>query len=206
MPARGEKSFRGGASDAGTPGSPGKTSPSGAPGKTCDCSPTTRVCNWLNFSSHGQDAVPAHAVIYRQPARRRDALRVRNGASFKQPPQLHTLPLTFAQQGNHIRHGVDPSDQKFAGDVDIGTVAQRPRHDRLDHSEDVLEPVIELVIVHVHAIATTGWLLTASAMVLMVETGKVGLHRRVGWFAAGYAALVIVIAPWSELSWQALNL
>ncbi len=61
-------------------------------------------------------------------------------------------------------------------------------------------------IVHVHAIATTGWLLTASALVLMVETGNVGLHRRVGWFAAGYAALVIVIAPWSELSWQALNL
>ena len=61
-------------------------------------------------------------------------------------------------------------------------------------------------IVHIHAIATTLWLLTATALVLMVETGNVGLHRRVGWFAAGYAALVIVIAPWSELSWQALNL
>jgi hypothetical protein len=61
-------------------------------------------------------------------------------------------------------------------------------------------------IVHVHAVATTGWLLTATALVLMVETGNVGFHRRVGWFAAGYAALVIVIAPWSELSWQALNL
>jgi hypothetical protein len=61
-------------------------------------------------------------------------------------------------------------------------------------------------IVHVHAIATTIWLLTATALVLMVETGNVGFHRRVGWFAAGYAALVVVIAPWSELSWQALNL
>jgi hypothetical protein len=61
-------------------------------------------------------------------------------------------------------------------------------------------------IVHVHAIATTLWLLTATALVLLVETGNVGLHRRIGWFAAGYAALVIVIAPWSELSWQALNL
>jgi hypothetical protein len=61
-------------------------------------------------------------------------------------------------------------------------------------------------IVHVHAIATTLWLLTATALVLMVETGNVRLHRRLGWFAAGYAALVIVIAPWSELSWQALNL
>jgi hypothetical protein len=61
-------------------------------------------------------------------------------------------------------------------------------------------------IVHVHAIATTLWLLTATALVLLVETGKGGLHRRLGWFAAGYAALVLVIAPWSELSWQALNL
>ena len=50
-------------------------------------------------------------------------------------------------------------------------------------------------IVHVHAIATTLWLLTATALVLMVETGNVRLHRRFGWFAAGYAALVVVIAP-----------
>src|ERR1700734_3211836 len=61
-------------------------------------------------------------------------------------------------------------------------------------------------IVHVHAIATTLWLLTATALVLMGETGNVRLHRRFGWFAAGYAALIVVIAPWSELSWQALNL
>ena len=61
-------------------------------------------------------------------------------------------------------------------------------------------------IVHVHAIATTLWLLTATALVLLVETGNAALHRRLGWYAAGYAALVLVIAPWSELSWQALNL
>jgi hypothetical protein len=61
-------------------------------------------------------------------------------------------------------------------------------------------------IVHVHAIATTLWLLTATALVLLVETGNVALHRRLGWFAAGYAGLVLIIAPWSELSWQALNL
>ncbi len=61
-------------------------------------------------------------------------------------------------------------------------------------------------IVHVHAIATTGWLLLATALVLLVETGNVRLHRRLGWFAAGYAGLVAVIAPLSELSWQALNL
>lgn len=62
------------------------------------------------------------------------------------------------------------------------------------------------IIVHVHAVATTIWLGTATALVLMVETGNVRFHRRFGWFAAGYAALILVIAPWSELSWQALNL
>jgi hypothetical protein len=61
-------------------------------------------------------------------------------------------------------------------------------------------------IVHVHAIATTLWLLTATALVLMVETSNVRFHRRFGWFGAGYATLIVVIAPWSELSWQALNL
>ncbi len=61
-------------------------------------------------------------------------------------------------------------------------------------------------IVHVHAIVTTLWLLTATALVLMVETGNVRWHRRFGWYAAGYAALVVVIAPYAELSWQALNL
>jgi hypothetical protein len=67
------------------------------------------------------------------------------------------------------------------------------------------QPPVPL-IVHVHAVATTLWLLTATALVLMVETGNVRLHRRLGWFAAGYAVVVMVIAPWSELSWQALNL
>ncbi len=60
-------------------------------------------------------------------------------------------------------------------------------------------------IVHIHAVATTLWLLTATALVLLVETGNVGLHRRLGWFAAGYAALVMIVAPWSELNWQSLN-
>jgi len=40
---------------------------------------------------------------------------------------------------------VDAPDQQFAGDIDIGTMAQRARHDRLDHREDVLDPMIEFV-------------------------------------------------------------
>jgi len=61
-------------------------------------------------------------------------------------------------------------------------------------------------IVHFHAVATTLWLLLVTVLVLLVEAGNVKLHRLLGWFAAGFAAIVVVIAPWSELSWQALNL
>jgi hypothetical protein len=50
-------------------------------------------------------------------------------------------------------------------------------------------------IVHVHAIATTLWLLIATALVLLVEAGNVHLHRRFGWFAAGYAALICCDRP-----------
>ena len=61
-------------------------------------------------------------------------------------------------------------------------------------------------IVHVHAIATTLWLLVVTALILMVETGNVKIHRTFGWFVVGYAPVVVFIAVWAELSWQALNL
>ena len=61
-------------------------------------------------------------------------------------------------------------------------------------------------IVHFHAVATTLWLLLVTVLVLLVEVGNVKLHRLLGWFAAGFAVIVVVIAPLSELSWQALNL
>ncbi|HEX3891374.1 MAG TPA: hypothetical protein VHW46_02280 [Terracidiphilus sp.] len=61
-------------------------------------------------------------------------------------------------------------------------------------------------IVHFHAVATTLWLLLVTALVFLVEAGNVKLHRLLGWFVAGFAVIVVVIAPVSELSWQALNL
>jgi hypothetical protein len=61
-------------------------------------------------------------------------------------------------------------------------------------------------IVHIHAIATTLWLLIGTALILMIETGNVRFHRRFGWFAACYAALILVIAPCAQVSWQAVNL
>lgn len=61
-------------------------------------------------------------------------------------------------------------------------------------------------IVHVHAIFTTIWLLVLTIQVLLVEVDNVKLHRKFGWFAAGWATLLVFIAAWGELSWEATNL
>src|SRR5712671_1339021 len=74
-----------------------------------------------------------------------DALGMRDRARFKQPLQLDALPLALAEQRHDIGHGMDAADQELACNIDVGAVAQRSRHDRLDHREDVLDPVIEFV-------------------------------------------------------------
>jgi len=61
-------------------------------------------------------------------------------------------------------------------------------------------------VVHVHAALTTIWLLILTTQVLLVELDNVKLHRKLGWFAAGWAVLLIFFAAWGELSWEATNL
>lgn len=61
-------------------------------------------------------------------------------------------------------------------------------------------------IVHIHAVVATLWLLIVTALVLLVEVNNVKLHRQLGWFAAGFAFLIVVLAPWAQLSWQVVNL
>ena len=75
----------------------------------------------------------------------RDTIGVRNRARLEQSFQLDALPLTLAKKRDHVRHGVDASNQKLAGDIDIGAVAQSARHDRLNHRQDVLHTMIEFV-------------------------------------------------------------
>ena len=40
---------------------------------------------------------------------------------------------------------MDAADQELARHIHVGAVAKRARHDRLDHGEDVLDPMVELV-------------------------------------------------------------
>jgi hypothetical protein len=61
-------------------------------------------------------------------------------------------------------------------------------------------------VVHVHAAITTIWLLILTTQVLLVEVNNVKLHRKLGWFAAGWAALTTFFAVWGELSYEAIHL
>jgi hypothetical protein len=51
------------------------------------------------------------------------------------------------------------------------------------------------LIVHLHAVAFVGWLVVLTVQVLLIRTGRVALHRRVGVFAAGLAVVMIVLGP-----------
>lgn len=60
-------------------------------------------------------------------------------------------------------------------------------------------------IVYVHAAVYVGWLLLLTVQVLLVMQNKVALHRRLGKFAAGYAALVVLLGMPTALAVSALN-
>lgn len=66
-------------------------------------------------------------------------------------------------------------------------------------------PAVPL-IVHVHAVVATLWLLLVTALVLLVELDHVKLHRTLGWIAAYLAVVMVVLPPWAQVSWQVTNL
>lgn len=61
-------------------------------------------------------------------------------------------------------------------------------------------------IVHIHAVMMTLWVLLITALVALVETNNVRLHRRLGWFAAYFAPLLFIVALWAQVAWQVTNL
>ncbi|MGB6191433.1 MAG: hypothetical protein WBF42_03120, partial [Terracidiphilus sp.] len=54
-------------------------------------------------------------------------------------------------------------------------------------------------VVHVHAFVFTVWLLILTAQIVLVVKDRVALHRRLGWFAAGWACLMVVFGTWVAL-------
>lgn len=54
-------------------------------------------------------------------------------------------------------------------------------------------------VVDVHAVVFTGWLLLLTAQILLVVGDRVALHRRLGWVAAGWAGVMLVLGLWTAM-------
>jgi hypothetical protein len=61
-------------------------------------------------------------------------------------------------------------------------------------------------IVHVHAVVFSTWMLILTAQVLLVLRDRVSLHRKLGWFAVGWACLMAALGPWAIMDSLAVNL
>ena len=48
-------------------------------------------------------------------------------------------------------------------------------------------------IIHIHGAVFTGWLLIFIAQTSLVSAGRIDIHRRLGMFAVGYTALMVVL-------------
>jgi hypothetical protein len=52
------------------------------------------------------------------------------------------------------------------------------------------------LLVHAHAIVFMGWVVLYLLQNIFVATGKMALHRRLGWIATGWMAAMIVLGCW----------
>jgi len=52
----------------------------------------------------------------------------------------------------------------------------------------------------VHGAVFTVWMLLLTAQVLLVLRGRVAWHKKLGWFAAGWACLMAVMGPWGVIA------
>jgi len=51
-----------------------------------------------------------------------------------------------------------------------------------------LKPIVEI-----HAVVFSGWIVLFVAQTLLVYTGRLKWHRKVGWFAVAYAAVMVAV-------------
>jgi hypothetical protein len=56
------------------------------------------------------------------------------------------------------------------------------------------------LIVHVHAVVFTGWMVLLTAQILLVLGDRVAVHRRLGWLTAVWAGLMTVLGPWASMA------
>lgn len=58
-------------------------------------------------------------------------------------------------------------------------------------------------VLYIHAFVFTAWLFILSAQVLFVLGDHVAWHKKMGWFAAGWACLMAVLGPWAAMASEA---
>ncbi|MGD0648864.1 MAG: hypothetical protein ABR971_12820 [Acidobacteriaceae bacterium] len=61
-------------------------------------------------------------------------------------------------------------------------------------------------ILYVHAVVFTGWMLLLTTQVLLVLGDRIAWHRKLGWFLAGWACLMVILGPWAAMASQASTL
>lgn len=57
-------------------------------------------------------------------------------------------------------------------------------------------------IIYYHGAVFTIWMLLLTAQITLVVSNRVALHRRLGWFLAGWACLMAVLGPWAAFASQ----
>jgi hypothetical protein len=55
------------------------------------------------------------------------------------------------------------------------------------------------VWVHIHAVVFLGWLALFVTQNVLAERGSLALHRKLGWFGAGLAALMVVLGSFTAI-------
>jgi hypothetical protein len=70
----------------------------------------------------------------------------------------------------------------------------------LDMSRFLHEVPPPPLIIHVHAVVFTGWMVLLTAQILLVLGDRVAVHRRLGWVTAGWACVMAVLGPWASLA------
>lgn len=55
------------------------------------------------------------------------------------------------------------------------------------------------LIVHIHAVVFTGWMVLLTAQILLVLGDRVAVHRRLGWITAAWACVMAILGPWASM-------
>jgi hypothetical protein len=62
------------------------------------------------------------------------------------------------------------------------------------------------VVVSVHGVVFTVWMLLLTAQVLLVLRNRIAWHMRLGWVTVGWALLMAVVGPWAAIASLAVQI